>query len=77
MVFALKQTMNNIKELATPLVKIGIRKFYSLMKKKKMDDEEKVKAPQPPWERDRKLEAEDELGLFEEYLELGECIGII
>lgn len=72
--------MNNIKELGTPLVKVGIRKFYSLLKKKKKEDEdeeEEFKAAQPPWQRDRKLEPEDELGLFEEYLELGECIGII
>ena len=38
-----------------------------LKKKKKEDEDEEEEFKAAPWQRDRKLEPEDELGLFEEY----------
>ena len=70
-IFALKQTLNNIKELGVPLVKVGIRELFSIFQNKKKGTRQET---QRAWERDRKLEAEEETGLFEDYLELGESV---
>ena len=64
----MKQTLNNVKELVTPLLKVGIKRCISLFRKMKKDEYDES---QTSWQRDQKLVPEGEFGLFEEYLELG------
>ena len=49
-------------------MKVGVRELLSVFQNKHKGIPQDSRRP---WERDRKLEAEEETGLFEDYLELG------
>ena len=51
-------------------MKVGVKELLSVFQNKNNGIQ---KDSQRPWERDRKLVAEEETGLFEDYLELGGC----